>query len=264
MSVEIHPSSIVEKGAQLGTNVVVGPFSIVGPEVKLGDGCRLISHVRMSGDTTVGKNNVFYSFSSIGENPQDISYKGEPTRVEIGDHNTIREYVTIRKGTVKENGLTSVGSHNLIMCYVHLAHDVVLGNHNIIVNAVNMAGHVRIENNVTVGGGSGVIQFVTVGEGAYIGAYSTIDRDIPPFCTAYGNRIKLKGINIVGLRRRGHSRETITVLVDFFRTMEASALSPRAFVKNEKLASEFISDPLVKKMVDFIGRSEIGLAPFAK
>ena len=264
MSVEIHPSSLVEKGAELGTDVAVGPFSIIGPKVKLGDGCRLISHVRITGETMAGENNVFYPFCCIGENPQDLSYRGEPTRVEIGNHNTFREYVTVRKGTIKENEVTSVGSHNLIMCYVHLAHDVTLGDHNVIVNSVNFAGHVKVKKNVVVGGACAVIQFVTIGEGAYIGASSTIDRDIPPFCTAYGNRVHLKGINIVGLRRRGHSRETITLLVDFFRTMEASALAPKSFVENEKLMAEFHTDPLVKKMVDFIRQSQIGIAPFAK
>ena len=226
----IHPSSIVDKNAKIHETVKVGPFCIVGPNVEIGANTILHSHVVVDGHTTIGEGNQFFQGCSIGAPPQDNSYKGEPTRVVIGNNNIFREYVSIHRGTLKENGLTTIGNNCLFMAYVHAGHDVGIGNNVTIANSTNFAGHVKVGDRVTIGGGTNVSQFVTLGRGSYIGGASAIDRDIPVFCTALGNRVFLKGINIIGLRRQGYSKQEISEVVDFYRTMEASALSPRAFV----------------------------------
>lgn len=260
--VKIHPTAIVHQEARLGNNVEVGPFSIIGPNVVVGDNCKLHSHVILDGHLSIGESNNFYQFCSIGAPPQDMSYKGEPTRVEIGNNNTFREYISIHRGTLKENGLTKVGSNCLMMAYVHVGHDVIIGSNCTIANSVNFAGHVKIGDRVIIGGGTQVSQFVSMGRGAYIGGASGVDRDIPAFCTAYGNRVKLKGINIIGLRRQGHSKQAISEVVDFYRTMEASILSPRSFVEHQEFMQDFENNEIVKEITDQIRKSEVGIAPF--
>jgi len=262
MSISIHPSAIVSPEARIGENVEVGPFTFVGPHVVLGDNCKIHSHVVLEGHLTCGKNNEFFQFSSIGAAPQDKTYKNEPTRVEIGDNNIFREYVSIHRGTLKENHVTRIGSNNFLMAHVHLGHDVVIGSDCVFANSVNLAGHVRIGDKVIIGGGTNISQFVALGRGAYIGGASAIDRDIPSFCTAYGNRVRLKGINIIGLRRAGFSKQEVSEVVDFFRTMEASVLSPRAFVDHEELMVDFSQNSLVQEIKTQIEKSEVGVAPF--
>lgn len=262
MSASIHPSAIVSPEAVLGENVTVGPFSMIGPNVKIGNGCQIGAQVHIDGHTEIGENNVFHSFSSIGAPPQDTSYKGEPTRTVIGNNNTFREYVSIHRGTMKDQGVTRVGSNSLFMAYVHLGHDVQFGSNCVIANSTNFAGHVKIGDRVIIGGGSQISQFVSIGRGAYLGGATAIDRDIPIFCTAYGNRVKLKGVNIIGMRRQGVDKGAISEVVDFYRTMEASALSPRAFVDHEEHMAEFAGNPIISEMVEFIRVSEVGIAPF--
>ncbi len=258
----IHPSSIVDKNAKIHETVKVGPFCIVGPNVEIGANTILHSHVVVDGHTTIGEGNQFFQGCSIGAPPQDNSYKGEPTRVVIGNNNIFREYVSIHRGTLKENGLTTIGSNCLFMAYVHAGHDVGIGNNVTIANSTNFAGHVKVGDRVIIGGGTNVSQFVTLGRGSYIGGASAIDRDIPVFCTALGNRVFLKGINIIGLRRQGYSKQEISEVVDFYRTMEASALSPRAFVDHQEHMAEFKDNRIVIEMVEQIKKSEIGIAPF--
>ena len=262
MTVEIDKLASVHPEAKLGVGVKIGPFCMVGPHAKIGDGTILTSHVVIEGHTTIGKNNKFLQFCSIGAPPQDNSYKGEPTETIIGDNNTFREYVSIHRGTTKQDMKTVIGNNSLYMAYCHIAHDCTLGNNLTFANSVNLAGHVNIGDRVIIGGNTGVSQFVTLGRGAYIGGGSGIDRDIPQFCTAYGNRIKLKGINIIGLKRQGHSKEVVSEVVDFYRTMEASALAPRAFVSHEELMTEYKNNPIIAEISDFIKKSEIGIAPF--
>ena len=262
MSVSIHPTALVSEEAILGEDIVIGPYSIVGPHVRLGNGCKIHSHVILDGHMECGNNNEFFQFCSIGAPPQDKTYKGEPTRVVIGDGNIFREYVSIHRGTLKENQITSIGSNNFLMAHVHLGHDVAIGSDCVFANSVNLAGHVKIGDKVIIGGGTNISQFVSLGRGAYIGGASAIDRDIPSFCTAYGNRVRLKGINIIGLRRLGASKQEISELVDFFRTMEASVLSPRAFVEHEELMTDFANNSLVAEVKGQILKSEVGVAPF--
>lgn len=262
METKIHPSAIIEKGAELDSGVEVGPFCLIGENVKIAKNTKLLSHVVIDGHTTIGEGNTIYSFASIGRPPQDLSYKGEPTQTVIGDNNVFREYISVHRGTLKDKGITQIGSNSLFMAYVHFAHDTQIGDKLVIANACNIAGHVKIDDRVIIGGGTNISQFISIGRGAYIGGGSGIDRDIPHFCTAYGNRIKLKGINIIGLKRQGFERDEISELVDFHRTMEASAYSPKAFISKPEIIEMYGKNQLVKMFSDFIKESEIGIAPF--
>lgn len=264
MANQIHETALVHPEAKLGDNIEVGPYSVVGPNVELGNHCKVHSHVVIEGHTSIGDYNEFFQFSSIGAAPQDTSYKGEPTKVVIGDRNIFREYVSVHRGTLKENQVTTVGSNNLLMAYVHLGHDVTLGSHCVFANSTNLAGHVKVGDRVVIGGGTNISQFVSLGRGAYIGGATAIDRDIPIFCTAYGNRVRLKGINIIGLRRQGYDKPSISGLLDFFRTMEDSILSPKAFVDHEELMEDYKENVLVQEMASDLRKTEIGVAPFIK
>lgn len=259
---QIHPTSLVDKNAKLHETVVVGPFCIIGPNVEVGANTIFHSHVVVDGHTVIGEGNKFFQGCSVGAPPQDNSYKGEPTKTLIGNNNTFREYVSIHRGTTKENLITTIGNNNLLMAYSHVAHDVVMGNNCTIANSTNFAGHVRVGDRVGVGGGTQVQQFITIGRGAYIGGGAAIDRDIPMFCTALGNRAHLKGINIIGLKRQGYTKEQVSEVVDFYRTMESSKLSPRAFVENAEMMKEYIDNPVVQEMAEQIKKSEVGIAPF--
>lgn len=262
MEKQIHPTAIISDGAKIGENVSIGAYSIIGPNVVIGEGTIIHPHVVITNHVRIGKNNQIYQFASIGAPPQDYSFKGEPTRVEIGDNNIFREYVSVNIATTKENRVTVIGSNNFFMTYVHIAHDCIIGNKCTIVNSVNLAGHVKIRDRVIIGGGTNISQFISVGRGAYIGGASGINKDIPAFCTAYGNRILLKGVNIVGLRRAGVDRQKITEVVDFVRQMEASALSAKAFVDHPENIQEYKGNEIVMEMVNDIRSSEVGIAPF--
>lgn len=259
---QIHSTAIIHESAELADDIKIGPYSMIGPNVKIDTGCEIQGHVVIEGHTTIGKNNRFFHFCSIGTPPQDMTYKDEPTRTIIGDNNVLREYVSIHRGTLKENEETKIGSNCMLMAHVHLGHDVIVGDHCIFANSVNLAGHVKIGDRVIIGGGTNISQFVRVGRASYLGGATAIDRDIPAFATGYGNRVKLKGINIIGLRRLGASRTDISELVDFYRMMESSALSPRAFVDDTNNYTEYEKNDLVKEIVEFIQSSKIGLAPF--
>jgi UDP-N-acetylglucosamine acyltransferase len=259
---DIHPTAIVDSKAKIADDVIIGPFTIIGPNVEIGKRCIVKNNVTIEGHTKIGENNQFFQYCSIGAPPQDLTYKGEPTRVEIGDNNIFREFVSIHRGTLKDREVTTIGSNVMFMAYVHVGHDAVIGSNVIVANSTNFAGHVKVGDKVIIGGGTNVSQFVTLGRGSYIGGASAIDRDIPLFCTAYGNRAKLKGINIIGLRRAGYSKQIITEVVDFYRTMEASALSPRAFIDHEEHMAEFNDNEIIQEMAKGIRESEVGLAPF--
>lgn len=262
MSTQIHPTAIVHDGAELGENVFIGPYCIIGPNVKIGDNTVLKSHVVIDGHTTLGSNNEVWQFTSLGTPPQDKSYKNEPTQLIIGDNNLFREGVNIHRATTKEDHKTVIGSNNYFMSAVHIAHDCKIGSYVTLASGCACAGHVRLGDYVQMGGQCGVTPFVTIGRGGFIGGASAVDRDIPHFCTAFGNRIRLKGVNIIGLKRRGFSKDTISEVVDFYRMMEASALSPKAFVEHKENIVEYGNNEIIKEIVDFISKSEIGISPF--
>jgi len=259
---KIHPTAILSGDIVLGKGIEIGPYAILDGNIKIGDGCKIMPHAMIKGWTELGTNNTIFQFCSVGEAPQDTSYRGEETKVIIGNNNVFREYVSIHRGTLKENKITKIGDNCLFMAKAHVGHDVIIGSNCILVNSVNIAGHVKMGDRVIIGGGANIGQFITLGRGAYIGGATAIDRDVPPFCTAYGNRVKLKGINIVGLRRLGLSKTLIAEVVDFYRLMESSALSPRAFVNHEEHMAEYKSNEIVQEMAKLIRESEVGIAPF--
>ena len=209
MAAAIHPTALVSPAARLGADVSIGPYAIVGDHVQIGDGTRIGAHVVIDGHTTIGRGNTIHPFATIGGPPQDKKYAGEATRLEIGDGNTIREYVTINTGTVQDGGVTRVGDDNWIMAYVHIAHDCRIGSHLILANAVQLAGHVQLDDWVFLGGLTGVHQFVRVGAHAMTGFQTRLAQDVPPFVTAAGNPAEATGINAEGLRRRGFAAERI-------------------------------------------------------
>ena len=201
----VHPTAIVDPGAELDDGVVVGPYTVVGPEVRIGAGTQVGPHCVIEGRTTIGRDNRIFQFNSIGALPQDMSHGGEVTQLQIGDRNTIREFCTLNTGTFKEEGITRVGSDNWIMAYVHLAHDVRLGSHCVLANGVTLAGHVHVGDWATIGGLSGLIQFVHVGAHAMVGFQAHVSQDVPPYFTVDGNPLAVRAVNLVGLKRRDFS-----------------------------------------------------------
>ena len=205
----IHPSSTISKSVKLEDNIKIGPYCNIEGEILIGEGTIIKSHVSITGNTTIGKNNIFYPFSNIGCDPQDLKFSGEDSFLEIGNSNTFRENVTISKGTKDGGMVTSIKDNNLFMTGVHIAHDCKINNNNIFVNQVTLGGHVNILDNVVIGGLSAVIQFVTIGSYSMIGGMSGIDKNVLPFSLAIGNRAKLRGLNLVGIRRNNFDKEEI-------------------------------------------------------
>lgn len=254
---KIHPTSIVDKNAKLGDNIEIGPYCTVGPQVQLGDGCVLRSHVVLEGKTVIGKNNTFFQFSSIGTVPQDLKYHNENSLLNIGDDNTFRECVSVHLGTDHDRGVTEIGNHNLLMGYVHVAHDCQLGNHNILANYTGLSGHVVLEDHITLCGQNGVTQFVCIGSYCYFGAGTMVDKHIAPYTTGYGNRIQIKGVNIIGLKRQGYSREAINNIMDVHRIFFRSDM-------NEKDALRTIEEQYghldeIRSFIDFARTVEGGV-----
>lgn len=262
MSQKIHPSAIIEPGAEVAENVTIGAFCHIGPHVKIGKGNKISSHVLINGHTSIGEDNEIYAHCVLGTEPQDLSYAGEPTELIIGNKNILREFVSINRGTRKQDSKTIIGSSNMFMAYTHLGHDVCVGDNVRIVNSCNSGGHVTIGDGAIISGASNIGQFVAIGRGSFIGGGSAIDKDIPCFCTAYGNRIRLKGINIIGLKRMGIEKIHISESVDFYRSMEASTLSPRSFVESKEVIEEYQGNKIVEEIMEFIRQSRMGIPPF--
>jgi len=210
--IKIHPTAVVDKGATLAANVTIGPYCVIGPHVTLEDNVHLISHTVIDGHTVVGANTVVHPFASLGLHPQHLNYKGEPTRLIIGHDNVIREHVTMHVGTAQGSLETRVGSHCFFMAGCHVAHDCVVEDHVILTNNVALGGHVHVGEYANIGGLSGVHQYVRIGKHSMIGGVTGVDKDVIPYALAMGNRARLTGLNIVGLRRRGFSREDIRSL----------------------------------------------------
>jgi UDP-N-acetylglucosamine acyltransferase len=208
----IHPTAIIEKGAQIDSGVTVGPYTVVGPHVKIGAGTVVGPHCVIEGHTTIGRDNRIFQFGSIGAANQDKKYKGEPTELVIGDRNTIREFVTFHIGTVQDKAVTRIGNDNWIMAYTHIAHDCVVGNNTTMANNTTLGGHVEIGDWVTIGGLTGIHQFVKVGAHAMLGFQSAISQDVPPFLLVDGNPLSVVGVNVTGLKRRAFSKERIDAI----------------------------------------------------
>jgi UDP-N-acetylglucosamine acyltransferase len=251
----VSPLALVDPRASIGENVEVGPFCIIGPDVTLGAGNKLVSHVVITGHTTVGSNNVFHPNCVIGDNPQDLKFKGETCHLEIGDENVFREAVTIHVGTKPGGGVTRIGSNNLLMVNAHVGHDVTLGNRCILANNVMIAGHIVIGNNVVLNGAVGIGAFVTIGDFAYIAGASRIHHDVPPFMKVSDDD-RVRGLNAIGLRRGGVSEDDISALEEASRLL-FSRRTPQAQAMQE-LASRNGHHPRITQVLEFLRRRDSG------
>jgi UDP-N-acetylglucosamine acyltransferase len=253
---KISPLACVDPKARLAEDVEVGPFCTIGADVTIGGGCKLISHVVLTGNTTIGRGNVFHPNCVIGGIPQDLKYRGAPTKLEIGDNNQIREAVTIHIGTEKGGGITRVGSNNLLMVNAHIGHDVQLGSRCILANNTMLAGHVVIGDNVAMMGGSAVHHFVTIADYAYTAAYARITHDVPPFVKVADND-RIRGLNVIGLRRAGFSEDDIEALDLATRRLFYDRNKPFAIVLADFDLMNGIN-PHVKRMIEFLRRRDLG------
>jgi len=254
----IHASAIVDPGSSIAADVEIGPYSVIGAGVTIGAGTVIGPHVVVMGPCKIGRDNHSFQFSSVGEAPQDKKYQGEPTELEIGDRNIIREYVTLNSGTVDGLGKTVIGADNLFMAYSHVAHDCIVGDHCVFANAASLSGHVEVGDHAILGGFTSVHQFTRIGARAFCGLGSVVTQDIPPFSTAAGNRARVIGINKEGLKRKGFSAELIRALHKSFRELLKSKGSKRDAIKNlEPLCEVF---PEVEEFVNFVNNSKRGIA----
>jgi UDP-N-acetylglucosamine acyltransferase len=254
----IHPTAVIDASATVPASCAIGPYCIVGADVELGESCELMSHVVIQGPAKIGSNNRFFPFSCIGAEPQDVSYKGEKTRIEIGDNNVVRECVTLNRGTPKGGGVTRIGSHTLIMAYSHVGHDSVIGDHAMLVNGATLAGHVTVEEWAVVGALCPVHQFVRIGAHSYIGGGTTITQDVLPFAKCVQPRdVRVYGANSIGLERRGFSKERIRRIQHAFRVLVNSKLNTTQAL--ERLKSEGDHGEDVSLMIRFIEQSERGV-----
>lgn len=252
----IHPSAIIEDGATIGQNVKIGPFCYISKDVILGDDCELGSHVVIKGPSKIGKGNKFFQFASIGEDCQDLKYQGEATELEIGDFNTFRECCTIHRGTIQDNSLTKIGSHNLFMAYTHVAHDCIVGDHCILANNASIAGHVHVGNHAILGGMSGVHQFCHIGEHCFIAASALVTKDVPPYVMASGHGAKPFGLNSEGLKRRGFESTTLNSLKRAYRLLYRSGLT---LDKAIEAMQELPESKELSVFVNFISEKNRGL-----
>jgi UDP-N-acetylglucosamine acyltransferase len=247
---KIHKTAIIEDGAEIGNNVEIGPFSIIGKNVKIGDNTILKSHIIIEGNTQIGQNNIFYPFSTIGVAPQDLKFKGEDSKVVIGDNNTIREHVTIHRGTKDGSMVTKIGNNSLLMVGVHIAHDCQVGNRAILANNATLAGHVILEDDVIIGGLSALHQFVRVGKGAMIGGMSGVESDVIPYGLVVGERASLAGLNLIGMKRTKIERDEIHALRNFFK--EVFIKKNENFLEKVKEFSAGNSSKTVAEVVNFL------------
>jgi UDP-N-acetylglucosamine acyltransferase len=261
MSDRIHPTAIIAPGAVIADDVSIGPYSVIGEHVSIGAGSVVGPHCVIDGHTTIGANNNFYRFCSVGGIPQDKKYSGEPTRLEIGDGNTIREYVTINTGTAQDVGVTRLGDDNWIMAYVHIAHDCQIGSHTIMANSVQLAGHIHVGDWAIIGGLSAVHQFVRIGEHSMIGGTSSIRQDIPPFLLGAGDPFRPVGINSEGLNRRGYQPEEVAALKEAYKLIYRRGLKVEEAAQQIQQLREGRPDAakVLQAMADFLSAASRGI-----
>lgn len=253
----VHATAIVHPDAKLHASVEVGPYSIIGPKVKIGAGSVIGSHVVIESDTTLGERNRIFHHAAVGGQPQDLKYAGEPTRLVIGDDNMIREFTTLHIGTDGGGGITRIGNKNLFMAYSHVAHDCTVGNGCVLANSVALAGHVEVADFVIVGGLAAVHQFTRIGKHAFIAGGSMVAMDVPPYCTAQGDRAELAGLNTVGLSRHGMTDEQIGRVKEAYRILFRSKLGLNEAMS--RLKAEHGGHPEIDHMLEFIGSSKRGI-----
>lgn len=253
-----HPTAIIHPRAQVACTVTVGPYTVIGEGVELGDDCEVMSHVVLGGPTRLGKGNRIFPWASVGLEPQDLKYRGEPTRLEVGDGNVFREFITVHRGTVGGGGVTRIGNHNLLMAYVHIAHDCTLGDHVIMANGASLAGHVNISDHAMVGAFCGVHQFCRIGAYSFLGSYTVVNKDILPYSkTSADRRATVLGANRIGLERRGLTQGDVDELQSAFRLLSHSKLNTTQAL--EAIESRGFKSEHVRALVEFIKTSERGV-----
>ena len=253
----IHQTALINRQAEIDSDVEIGPYSVIGAGVRIGQQTRVASHVVIEGRTSVGQDNTIYQFATIGSRPQDLKYRGEASELIIGNHNTIREYVSLNPGTAGGGMVTRVGDHNLLMMHCHIAHDCLIGSHNIIANGATLGGHVIVQDYVIVGGLVGIHQFARIGSGAILGAGSMVSKDVPPFCNATGDRARLRGLNLEGLKRRGFTTTAIDALKKAYRIIFQSKLKTKDAL--EKVRREVSPTAEIDILLAFIAQSQRGI-----
>jgi len=253
---KIHPTTLIHPGAKIGAEVEIGPFCTIGEHVSIGAGTRIKSHVSIDGWTEIGEGCAFYPFSSIGEPPQDLKFKGEISHLRIGKNNVFREFMTVNRGTEHGGGETVIGDNNFFMAYSHIAHDCRIGHHVVLANAATLAGHITIADHAIIGGITAIHQFVRIGRHAIIGGASAVPKDVPPFCNATGNRATLRGLNTIGLKRHDFPEETVRDLKKAYRILFRSGL---LFEEACAQVKEEVADlPEIRELLDFLQGSERG------
>ena len=252
---QVHTTAIIEQGAKLAKDVKIGPYAIIGPHVEIGEGTTVGAHAVITGHTRIGRNNRIFQFVSLGEVPQDKKYAGEPTRLEIGDHNTIREFCTFNIGTAQDAGVTRVGSHNWVMAYVHIAHDCIVGDHTVMANNTTLAGHVEIGDHAILGGLTAVHQFCQIGAHVITGGGTIVYKDIPPYVTAAGQPAKPHGINSEGLKRRGFMPEQLATLKRAYKILYRDGLTLQEALQQ----LDAMKAPEVDLLTDFLRKAERGI-----
>ncbi len=259
---QIHPTAIVDAAAELGDGVVIGPYAVIGADVRIGAGTHIGAHCTVDGPTTLGRDNRVFAHAALGGAPQDMKYRGEPTQLVVGDRNTIREFCTLNRGTTQDEGVTRLGDDNWIMAYVHVAHDVQVGNRCILANNATLAGHVHLGDWVIVGGLTGVHQFSKIGAHAMTGFQSHVSQDVPPFMMATGHPLSIHGFNVEGLRRRGFSRERIAQVKQMHRLLYREGLTleaAKAAIGDLRGAVEG-GDADIELLLGFLAASTRGIA----
>ncbi len=252
---QVHTTAIIEQGAKLAKDVKIGPYAVIGPHVEIGEGTTVGAHAVITGHTRIGRNNRIFQFVSLGEVPQDKKYAGEPTRLEIGDHNTIREFCTFNIGTAQDAGVTRVGSHNWVMAYVHIAHDCIVGDHTVMANNTTLAGHVEIGDHAILGGLTAVHQFCQIGAHVITGGGTIVYKDIPPYVTAAGQPAKPHGINSEGLKRRGFMPEQLATLKRAYKILYRDGLTLQEALQQ----LDAMKAPEVNLLTDFLRKAERGI-----
>ncbi len=255
LTAKIHATAIIHPTAELDSSVEVGPYSIIGPKVRIAANTVIASHVTINGDTSIGVGNRIYQYASLGEAPQDKKYQGEPTRLVIGDHNTMREFCTVNRGTAQDRGVTEIANDNWIMAYVHIAHDCQVGNHTVLANNTSLAGHVQVHNYAVLGGFTLVHQFCKIGAHVITAVGSVVFKDIPPYVAAAGYDAKPHGINAEGLKRRGFSADSLLQIKRAYKTLYRKGLS----LAEAKLQISNVTGDDVRLLTDFLNASTRGI-----
>jgi len=252
----IHKTAIIEEGAVIEDNVEIGAYAYIGSKVTIKQNTKIHHHATIEGKTTIGEGNEIFPYASVGTAPQDLKYNGEDTELIIGNNNKIREFTLINTGTIQDNGKTIIGDNNLLMGYVHVAHDCIIGNHCILANAATLAGHVHLHDGAVIGGMTPIHQFVHIGAMAMVGGASAVSQDVPPFCMVEGNRAKLRGLNLTGLRRHLKDRKDIDAIKKAYKELFESGKALKE-IASELVKSENI---YVKKLAEFVVNSKRGIA----